>query len=115
MNENLDQSLSIQVFNEGQAMCRESYIDCSSYHFMRPILRRIDAVPSSYSHQDFYTTAIAETISAVGGDDIRVTVSGTADYSWLLGDSPLMQGLESAGSLAQITVVDGGPTPTEFS
>jgi len=58
MTNQLDRDLSIEVFNEGQQLCQESYIDCNTYHYMRPILRRIDAVPSSYSHFDFYNNAI---------------------------------------------------------
>jgi hypothetical protein len=110
---NLDQALSVQVFEEGQALCQDSYIDCSSYHFMRPILRRIDAVPSSYSHADFYTSAIENALADC--DEARVTVSGTADYSWVLSDSPLLKGLGNSGTLAQIQVVDGCSTPTSFS
>ena len=115
MKNNLDQSLSVQVFNEGQLLCRESFIDCSSYHFMRPILRRIGAVPSAYSHNDFYSSAIESTLSAIDNGETRVTISGTADYSWLLNDSPLVKSLGNTGILAQIQVIDGCPTPTSFS
>lgn len=110
---NLDQSLSVQVFEQGQALCQDSYIDCSSYHFMRPILRRIDAVPSSYSHAEFYISAIENALADRG--EAKVTVSGTADYSWVLSDSPLIKGLGNTGTLAQIQVVDGCSTPTSFS
>ncbi len=115
MKANLDRSLSVQVFNEGQTLCRESYIDCSNYHFMRPILRRIEAVPSSYSHRSFYASAIEGALSDTRHDEAKVTISGTADYSWLLVDSPLIMSLGNAGILAHIQIVDACPTPTSFS
>lgn len=80
---------------------------------MRPILRRIDAVPSAYSHYDFYNDAIQNAVN--GRTEAKVTVSGTADYSWLLEGSPLLKGLGTTGVLAQIQVVDGCSTPTTFS
>lgn len=113
MKYNLDHALSIQVFEQGQSLCQQSYVDCSSYHFMRPILRRIGAVPSPFSHEDFYTSAIENTLDDV--HDPNVTISGTADYSWLLRDSPLLKALEKKGKSAQIEVIDGCPTPTSFS
>lgn len=113
MAQNLDQALSVQVFEQGKRLCSGSLIDCTSYHYMRPLLRRIGAVPSPYTHQDFYVDAIQSALA--GKDEAQINISGTADYSWILEGSPLMRGLSRAGTSAQIDVTDGCPTPTTFS
>lgn len=113
MTSNLDHQLSIEVFETGQKSCEESFIDCASYHYIRPILRRINAVTSPYSHYNFYKTAVGE--ATQGLDNVDITISGSADYSWLLDDSPLLEGLASSGSEAHINVVDSCHTPVNFS
>ena len=113
MANNLDHQLSIEVFETGQQSCEESFIDCRSYHYIRPILRRINAVTSPYSHYDFYRTAVGEATHDLGHVD--VIISGSADYSWLLEESPLLDGLAQSGSKAHIKIVDGCHTPTNFS
>jgi len=113
MANNLDHQLSIEVFETGQQSCQNSYIDCTSYHYIRPILRRINAVTSPYSHYDFYETAVSE--AAQNLEYVEVTISGSADYSWLLEGSPLLEGLARSETRANIHIIDGCHTPTNFS
>lgn len=113
MSSGLDHELSIRTFDEGREICCIHGSDCSDYHYIRPILRRIGAVTSPFTNYDFYNTGIASAVS--GSGDRNVLVSGTADYAWCLQESPLLQALEGSTGHNTITVVDICETPLRFS
>ncbi|HVC36008.1 MAG TPA: hypothetical protein VNE40_00990 [Candidatus Dormibacteraeota bacterium] len=106
---NSDFGQSIEVFLNGQKNCKTSAIDCIDYHYIRPVLRYIGAVASPYDHRDFFRQWLAETISL--HENPAVTVSGAADYAWLLPNSPLTLACNNKLTPGMLTVVDGCTTP----
>lgn len=85
--DSIDQQLCVEIFEEGQDICRQSPVNCLNYHYLRPLLRRIGAVATPWDHASFYEEAIGRVES--DHERLQVLISGSADYSWLLPTSPL--------------------------
>lgn len=105
----LDLNLSLEIFQSGQGICLASAENCVNYHYLRPLLRRIGAVTSSFTLADFYKTQISEVLS--DSNQTSLLISGTADYSWLLAGSPLISSSLDCPKTPVITVVDKCETP----
>ncbi len=107
--ESNDFSLACDVFLEGNALCLDSAIGCQDYHYVRPILRIIEAVSSPYHHQSFYEDSLSEVTASL--EKPVITISGTADYAWMLSKSPLIRALGNKATEAEICVSDACKTP----
>ncbi len=110
----VDEKLALDVFYNGESSCLNSIIDCKTYHFVRPILRIINAVSSPYSHFDFYEKMIAQTLFSKKNPNILI--SGTADYSWIIKNSPLLKAINKFNiKNTKIKIIDACMTPLIFS
>ena len=105
----LDFDMSLSVYNSGRDSCATSVVDCADYHYIRPVLRQVGVVTSASTNEEFFSDAIASHLAGISQPE--VTISGTADYSWLLENSPLVASLPQAET-TRITVEDACGTPT---
>jgi len=111
--DSLDSRLSVDVLRHGRRICEQTGVDCANYHYLRPILRRLGIVTSAYSHSDFYQDALHEAIASA--NQPRIAISGTADYAWLLENSPLVTAAGSNASNLEVVVSDVCATPLRYS
>jgi len=77
----------------GDTLCAASPLDCGPYHTMRPILRYLGLLTSPTVHAEFYK----EVSDTVKGSFPNIAVSGAADHSWTIPESPIHQHVTSAG------------------
>ena len=113
MSESLDIALSAKTYEIGQHICAQSTVDCIDYHYLRPIMRRLGAATTPFSHEDFYHQAIDEALD--GQCEQLILISGSADYCWLLDDSPLLRSVAGVSKKPSIAMLDICPTPLAFS
>jgi hypothetical protein len=111
--ESYDLRQSLDVYEHGQSSCTNEALNCRNYHYIRPLLRRIGAVGSSFVFRDFYTGYIPGVLDQDENNDIAI--SGTADYSWILPHSPLFSAHGSSKFISKLTVVDACPTPVKYA
>jgi hypothetical protein len=102
--------LSADLINSiSPGLCVSDHIDeedCSWYHSVWQYLRLLDMVSTPTWHAKFYRDEIFDAI--VGKKDVKILITGAADYSML---AYVDASMKSARVCGEIGIVDKCPTP----